>query len=84
MILFPTSAVLCVSAIYLCFDQNIYMVKQFGGFGALHSCSTTHALTDILHLWHEVLDKHQSVTSVFVDCESHLIISIIIMIILQK
>jgi len=36
-------------------------------FGALRGRSTTHALIDILRMWHEALDKRQSVRAVFVD-----------------
>ena len=39
-------------------------VKQFG---ALKGKSTTHELVDLLHHWHEALDKHASVRALFVD-----------------
>ena len=38
--------------------------KQFGG---IKGRSTSHALIDILHSWHEALDKRNSVRAVFVD-----------------
>ena len=38
--------------------------KQFGG---IKGRSTSHALIDILHNWHEALDKRNSVRAVFVD-----------------
>ena len=36
-------------------------------YGALKQRSTTHALVDMLHHWHAVVDKGQSVRTVFVD-----------------
>ena len=36
-------------------------------YGALRQRCTTHALVDMLHNWHAVVDKSQSVRTVFVD-----------------
>ena len=36
-------------------------------YGCLKGRSTTHELVDILHHWHQALDKHQSVRAVFID-----------------
>ena len=36
-------------------------------YGGLKRRSTTHALIDMLHHWHDVVDKGQSVHAVFVD-----------------
>jgi hypothetical protein len=36
-------------------------------FGAVKGRSTTHALVDMLHIWNEALDKHQSARITFVD-----------------
>ena len=36
-------------------------------YGALRGKSTTHELVDILHHWHQALDDHSSVRTVFVD-----------------
>ena len=36
-------------------------------FGALRGRSTVHALIDILHLWHQALDKTHSVRVLFID-----------------
>jgi hypothetical protein len=36
-------------------------------FGCLKGKSTTHELVDILHHWHEALDKEQSVRTLFID-----------------
>ena len=36
-------------------------------FGVVQGRSTTHALVDILHHWHEALDAGKSVRSVFID-----------------
>jgi len=38
--------------------------RQFGG---LRGRSTTHALVDILHHWHEALNNNQSVRTLFID-----------------
>ena len=38
--------------------------EQFDG---LHGHSTVHALIDILHLWHQALDKTHSVRVLFID-----------------
>ena len=46
-----------------------YLAHKFDPrqFGALKGRSTTHALTAILHLWHQALDNHKSIRTVFVD-----------------
>jgi len=36
-------------------------------FGALRGRSTTHALVDILHHWHEALNNNESVRTLFID-----------------
>lgn len=36
-------------------------------YGCLKGRSTTHELVDILHHWHQALDKEQSVRAVFID-----------------
>jgi len=36
-------------------------------FGALRGRSTTHALIDITHMWHQVLDSRDSIRALFVD-----------------
>jgi hypothetical protein len=36
-------------------------------FGCLKGRSTTHELVDILHHWHQALDKEQSVRTLFID-----------------
>jgi hypothetical protein len=43
---------------------NKFDVRQFG---ALRGRSTTHALTSIVHMWHQAIDKHDSVRALFVD-----------------
>jgi len=39
-------------------------IKQFG---AIRGRSTTHALVDMLHIWHKALDQSQLARVVFVD-----------------
>jgi len=36
-------------------------------YGALKGRSTTHALIDIIHHWHQALDNNGTVLSVFID-----------------
>jgi hypothetical protein len=36
-------------------------------FGALKGRSTTHALIDITHMWHQALDDHNSARILFID-----------------
>ena len=36
-------------------------------FGALRGRSTTHALVDMLHTWHQALDQHKLARILFVD-----------------
>jgi len=36
-------------------------------YGALKGRSTTHALTDIIHHWHQALDNNGTVRAVFID-----------------
>jgi hypothetical protein len=36
-------------------------------FGALRGRSTTHALVDITHMWHQALDSRNSIRALFVD-----------------
>ena len=37
-----------------------------GNYGALKGRSTTHALMDIIHHWHQALDNNETVRAVFI------------------
>ena len=45
--------------------SNKVYVRQYG---CLKGKSTTHELVDLLHHWHQALDRNQTIRAVFMDC----------------
>ena len=47
--------------------QHIESKLDVRQYGCLKGKSTTHELVDLLHHWHQALDKNQSIRAVFID-----------------
>ena len=63
----PTLSKLFESFIGAWILQRIEHKLGVNQYGALKGRSTTHALVDIVHHWHKVVDEGQSVRAVFID-----------------